>query len=98
MCHSRLPTAYALQQEEPPQHVACTQQLESSPHLLQLEKAQVQQQRPSTTKSKYINNLYLYMYINLHKLSQAMTDSKRTEVCLLTGISPEGIWDQVSPP
>ena len=46
------PRACAPQQEKPPQWDVRTPQLESSPSLLQLEKAQVQQQRPSTAKKK----------------------------------------------
>ena len=42
--------------------------------------------------------IYMYIYIYIHKLSQAVTDSKRTEVSLPTGVSPEGIWDQSFPP
>ena len=38
--------------EKPPQWEACAPQLKSSPRLLQLEKAFVQHQRPSTTKNK----------------------------------------------
>ena len=49
--HSR---ACALQQEMPPQRETHAPQLESSPSLPQLEKAQEQQQRPSATKNKYI--------------------------------------------
>ena len=50
--HSR---ACVLQQEKPSQWEACTPQLESSPYLLQLEKAYTQQQRLSATKTKVIN-------------------------------------------
>ena len=49
------PRAHALQQKKPPQWEACTPQLESIPHLLQLEKALIQQQRPRTTKNKSMN-------------------------------------------
>ena len=44
--------AWELQQEKPLQWEACALQLESSPHLLKLEKASMQQQRPSIAKSK----------------------------------------------
>ena len=40
----------ALQQEKSPQWEAHAPELESSPHLVQLEKACMQQQRPSTAK------------------------------------------------
>ena len=50
--HSR---ACALQQEKPPQWEAWVPPLESSPSSLQLEKARVQQWRPSTTKDKSMN-------------------------------------------
>ena len=46
------PTAHILQQEKPVQWEAHAPQLESSPHLLQLEKAYVQQWRPSAAKNK----------------------------------------------
>ena len=46
------PRACALQQEKPPQCEACAPQLESSPHSLQLEKARMQQRRPSTAQNK----------------------------------------------
>ena len=39
-------------QGKPPQWEARTPQVESSPHSLQLEKACVQQQRPTTAKNK----------------------------------------------
>ena len=45
------PRARAPQQEEAPQWEACTPRLESSHHLLLLEKARVQQWRPSTAKN-----------------------------------------------
>ena len=44
--------ARAPQQEKPPQWEACGLQLESSPHSLQLEKAYMQQRRPSTATNK----------------------------------------------
>ena len=47
--HSR---ACALQQEKPSQWEACAPQLESSPYLVQLEKAHMQEQRPSTAENK----------------------------------------------
>ena len=46
------PRAHALQQEKPPQWETRTPQLESRPHSLQLEKACVQQPRPSAAKYK----------------------------------------------
>ena len=46
------PRAHALQQEKPPQWEAWTPQLESSPHLPQLEKACAQQPRPGAAKKK----------------------------------------------
>ena len=49
----RCPRDGALQQEKPPQWEAQAPQLESSPYSLQLEKAHVQQGRPS--KPKQIN-------------------------------------------
>ena len=49
---THLPAAWALQQEKPPQWEALTWQLESSPQLLQLEKARAQQQRPSPVNNK----------------------------------------------
>ena len=57
VCHNRwsLFTWARAPQEKPPQWEACACQLESSPHLLQLEKAPAQQQRPSVPKSRYIN-------------------------------------------
>ena len=45
------PRAHALQQEKPLQREACTPQLESSPDLLQLEKAHMQQRRLSAAKN-----------------------------------------------
>ena len=45
-----LPRALALQWERPPQGDACKQQLESSPHSPQLEKACAQQRSTSTAK------------------------------------------------
>ena len=36
--------------------------MKSSPHLLQLEKARVQQQRPNTAKNKFIY-LFIYLFI-----------------------------------
>ena len=47
----------ALPQEKPSQWEDHALQLESSPRLPQLEKAHVQQWRPSTAKNKYINKL-----------------------------------------
>ena len=41
------------QQEKPPQWAACVQQLESSPCLLQLEKAHTQQWKPREAKNKW---------------------------------------------
>ena len=52
--------ARALQQEKPSQREACTPQPESSPRVLQLEKACPQQQRPSTAKVKYIHT-YVFL-------------------------------------
>ena len=49
---ARVPWAYAWQQEKAPQWDGCTPQLESSPHSLQLEKARMQQWRPSAAKNK----------------------------------------------
>jgi len=52
--HSR---ACALQQEKPSQWEACAPQLESSPYLVQLEKAHMQKQRPAQpkiNKQKYV--------------------------------------------
>ena len=46
-------------QEKPPQWAAQEPQPESSPHLQQLEKAQVQQQRPSTVKDKQTNKILI---------------------------------------
>ena len=43
---------------KPPQWEACAPRLESSPHLLQLEKACAQHQRPSAAKNKQINLKY----------------------------------------
>jgi len=48
----QVPRACAPQQEKPPQWETQAPQLESSPCSLQLEKVQVQQQRPSTSKNK----------------------------------------------
>ena len=45
------PRACALQLEKPPQWEVCAPQLESRPHLAQLEKAFMQQQRPSTANT-----------------------------------------------
>ena len=45
------PRAFVLQREKPPQWEAHSWQLESSPHSPQLEKKNVQQQRPSTVKN-----------------------------------------------
>ena len=47
-----MPRACAPQQEKTLWWKACTLQLESSPHSLQLDKAQVQKRRPSLTKRK----------------------------------------------
>ena len=47
---TRPPTGYALQQEKPPQHVACTLQLESSPRLPQLEKTLCNNKDPAQLK------------------------------------------------
>ena len=47
-----VPAAHVLQQEKPLQREAFTLQLQCDPHLLQLQKAQVQQQRPSTAINK----------------------------------------------
>ena len=44
-------------QEKPQQWEACSLQLESNPHSLQLEKARMQEQRPHTAKNKQINLL-----------------------------------------
>ena len=44
--------AHAPQQEKPPQWETRTTQLDGSPCLFQLEKAPVQQGRPSTAKNK----------------------------------------------
>ena len=44
--------AHALQQEKPPQWDAHALQLESSPHLPQLEIACMQQQRPRASENK----------------------------------------------
>ena len=52
---ARVPRARALQQEEPPQWEAHIQQQRVAPHSLQLEKAQVQQQRPNAAKKKETN-------------------------------------------
>ena len=52
------PRAWALQPEKPPQWEACAP-VKSSPHWLQLEKAHMQQQRPSTAKSKNKLNKFL---------------------------------------
>ena len=53
MCHNYWsPSAFALQQEEPPHWEVHTLQLESSPDSLQLEKGWTQQQRPSTATSQ----------------------------------------------
>ena len=49
--------AHASQQEKPPQWEAYALQLESSLHSLQLEKAHVQQQRPSTARN-WINKIF----------------------------------------
>ena len=48
------PKAHALQQKKPPQWEVQMPQLESSPLALQLEKALLQQERPSTAKNKYV--------------------------------------------
>ena len=56
-CHNywvQVPRARAPQQEKPPQWEACTWQLESSPHSLQLEKAYAQQRRPGEAENKLI--------------------------------------------
>ena len=45
------PTAHAPQQEKPLQWEAYAPQLESSSHLPQVEKARVQQPRPTTDKN-----------------------------------------------
>ena len=49
------PRVCAPQQERPPQWEACAPRLESSPCLPQLEKAHMQQQRPSTAKNNQTN-------------------------------------------
>ena len=49
---ARVPRAQAPPQEEPLQRETHTLATKRSPHLLQLEKACVQQQRPSITKNK----------------------------------------------
>ena len=48
--------ALTLQQEEPLQWEAQAPQRESRPSSLQLEKAQVQQQRASTVKNKFLKS------------------------------------------
>ena len=49
-------------QEKPPQWEAHTPQLESSPHSPELEKAHMQQQRPSATKNKPMNKEIIYLF------------------------------------
>ena len=49
-----VPRAHTLQQEMPPQWEVCTAQLEHGSRSLQLEKARMQQRRPSTAMNKYI--------------------------------------------
>ena len=46
------PRAHVSQQEKPPQQETCSPQLESSPCFPQLEKAYLQQPRPSTAENK----------------------------------------------
>ena len=48
----KCPRACALQQEKPSQGAVCALQLESCPHVLQLEKVHGQQRGPSTAKNK----------------------------------------------
>ena len=51
--------AWVLQQEKAPKWEAHTSKLDSGPHLQQWEKAQAQQERPSTTKKKERKSLAL---------------------------------------
>ena len=53
--------ACAPQQEKPLQWEVHVQQVESSPCWSQLEKAHVQQQRPSVVKNKEINKLKKFL-------------------------------------
>ena len=53
---SQRPTTHALKQEKPLHWEALAPQLESSPHLLQLEKARAQQWRPRAAKNKVFLN------------------------------------------
>ena len=48
--------AHAPQQEKPPQEEACTSQLESSPHSLQLEKGMGSNKDPAQPKIKLKKN------------------------------------------
>ena len=50
------PRAHALQQKKLLQWEACAPKLENRPCFLQLEKAHIQQQRPSATKNKQIKS------------------------------------------
>ena len=52
------PTAHASQQEKPLQREAHASQLESSPCSLQVGKAHVHQQRPSTASNNLINKIF----------------------------------------
>ena len=49
----------ALEQQKPPQKEVRTPQLESSPHLLQLEKANMQQWRPRAARKKWSGSDFL---------------------------------------
>ena len=69
--------ASALQQEKPSQRETHVPQPESSPCLLQLEKACPQQQRPSIAKIKYI-----HAYFKKEQFCNFSLDHKQPESCL----------------
>ena len=91
------PRAHASQQEKPPQWEAQAPQLESSPCLLQLEKACMQQWTPTTAKKKKLDKSFFKKRIDakstlLKKLKITKIVNMANFMCILSQLK---IWKKI---